>query len=172
MMAGAFEPIRVEPSADERVAVRQVVAFLGRHSGATVALVGRGGETVDVPATVARVLEPVVRGLADGRGIAVVPIDAELTSQQAAELLNMSRPSLIRLLDEGKLPYTTTGTHRRIRLGDVLRYREQRTEARRQAHERLHEFPEQIGSYDREFADAKVAADCGLVPSADTSSDA
>ncbi|HEX5503538.1 MAG TPA: excisionase family DNA-binding protein, partial [Thermomicrobiales bacterium] len=77
-----------------------------------------------------------------------VPVYRELTTQQAADLLNVSRQYLIRLLERGDLPFTRTGTHRRIRLDDVLRYKDARSARRREGLRRLTRLSEELGLYD------------------------
>ena len=100
-------------------------------AGRPVELAFASGRSVVLPDSVAKVLAVVVREMAAGNGVAVVPVQHELTTHQAAALLHVSRPHLIRMLDEGRLPYRRVGTHRRVRLDDVLAHRA-REEAERE----------------------------------------
>ena len=87
------------------------------------------GERVELPAERYRVLGQVVEALQQGLAVTVAPLSQTLTSQQAADLLGVSRPTVIKLLDQGKIPFERIGTHRRIMLRDLLAYREQRRAA-------------------------------------------
>ncbi|MFF5260240.1 helix-turn-helix domain-containing protein [Actinomadura viridis] len=84
------------------------------------------GDQIELPAEVYRVLRHVVEALQQGLAVTVAPLTQKLTTQQAADLLGVSRPTLIKVLDEGKVPFERAGTHRRILLRDLLAYREQR----------------------------------------------
>lgn len=81
------------------------------------------GRFRDLPPSVARGLLAVLGTLAKGNAVAVVPADNELTTQEAADLLGVSRTYLVRLTDRGDLPCRWVGTHRRLRVEDVISYR-------------------------------------------------
>lgn len=96
-------------------------------------LVGPMGEEVALPDAVFSVLERVVEVLARGDSVTIVPVGKALTTQQAADLLNVSRQYLVRLLDEGRIAFTKTGKHRRLRIEDVLAFKERRDGERKNA---------------------------------------
>jgi excisionase family DNA binding protein len=93
----------------------------------------------------------VVEVLAHGDAITVVPVGKELTTQQAADLLNVSRQYLVRLLDEARIPYTKTGKHRRLRVEDVLAFKNARDTYRDASLRALTELTEELGGYEREM---------------------
>ena len=83
-----------------------------------------GRRAVAVPAELAAALRQTVLALSHGEAVTLTPHEALLTTQEAAEVLGVSRPTLVRLLESGALPFTKPGTHRRVRLEDVLAYAE------------------------------------------------
>jgi excisionase family DNA binding protein len=111
-------------------------------------LVGPKGETLTVPESVFYVLERVAQVLARGDAITVVPVGKELTTQPAAVLLNVSRQYLVRLLEAKRIPHTKTGKHRRLRIGDVLAFKERRDQDRRKTLDELTNLSEKFGGYE------------------------
>ncbi len=107
-------------------------------------LVDSAGCTTELPASVLRILVEIARALARGQSIAVLHYDEELTTQEAADLLQVSRPFLVRLLD----PYHKVGTHRRIYLRDLLAYKDERDRRRREVLTELRRVSEELGLYD------------------------
>ncbi len=111
-------------------------------------LVGTQGEEVALPESVITALRQFARYLASGKAVAIVPINKTLTTQEAADILKISRPYLIKLLDEGALPYSKVGTHRRLQFEDVTAYKQRRDEDRQRALDHLAPLNEEMGLYD------------------------
>lgn len=143
-------------SADERaqvVALSRALEGIGSSAqthGPNCQLVGPTGEILPLPESVFYVLERVAEVLARGDSITVVPVGREVTTQQAADLLNVSRQYLVRLLDEGRLPFRKTGKHRRVRIEEVLRFKEHRDKDRRAGLRELSQMTQEMGGYDSE----------------------
>ncbi|HDR9481647.1 MULTISPECIES: helix-turn-helix domain-containing protein [Burkholderia] len=92
---------------------------------------------VELPTSALRLLVDILAELADGNAVKVVPVHAELTTQEAADLLNVSRPHLIKLLESNALPYHRTGKHRRVRFSDLMHYKAARDQASADAMDEL-----------------------------------
>ena len=145
------EPELITIAESEQGALREVEHFIKHAAGAgsiPLKLVGPNGNTVALPAGVVHLLQVAVQHLTRGQAVTLVPIDRELTTQQAADLLNISRPYLVKLLEQGEIPYTKTGTHRRIRFPDLMNYKVRRDGQRAEALTQLTQLSQELGLYD------------------------
>lgn len=108
---------------------------------------GRRGEPVEVPESVVRVLAEVLDHARRGEHVRVIADEEEITTQQAADLLNVSRPYLVGLVDRGEIPSRKVGTRRRLKLADVLLYREVDQARRLDAVNALAAEAQELGTY-------------------------
>ncbi len=112
------------------------------------ALVGDDGTHIELPDELYEVLKDVVTALSQGLAITVAPQHTVLTTSQAADLLGVSRPTLVRLLEAGAIPFDKPGRHRRVRLGDVLAYQERSRRSRAAGLDEMVRVSEDAGIYD------------------------
>ncbi|WP_416289787.1 helix-turn-helix domain-containing protein [Nostoc sp. UHCC 0251] len=111
-------------------------------------LVGANGEKINIPEPIYQVLLQVVHAMASGKAISIIPQQQELTTQQAAEFLNVSRPYLIKLLEQGEIPHIKVGSHRRVRFDDLMSYKQQRDVKRDQLLSELTQMSQEAGFYE------------------------
>jgi excisionase family DNA binding protein len=131
-------------------AARRIRDYLTAHPGTDpVRIRGElaGDDTLIVPRAATVMLAQILALLASGQGVQIIPDAAELTTQQAADFLNVSRPYLIGLLEADEIPYRMVGTHRRIRFEDLREYRRRDDLKRRQAADQLTQLSEELGLY-------------------------
>src|SRR5207249_11737040 len=128
-------------------ALQRVQAYLRTHPDgpATVRLADDDGDQLVVPRAAVELLSRILAHMANGHGVSVVPAHAELTTQQAADLLNVSRPYLIGLLEEGKIQFRLVGQHRRVRLNDLMAYKRKDDAVRRRIADELTADAQELG---------------------------
>jgi excisionase family DNA binding protein len=137
--------LTLDPGKDElRIEAEHLATALGTHEH-PARLIGPNGEQIELPAAIFDALATIAEALRRGNGVSVIPLHHLLTTNQAAELLNISRPFLLTLLEREEIPFEYVGTHRRLRLGDVLAYREQREAQRQDAQANLVRQAEELG---------------------------
>lgn len=124
----SLEDEQTEVAAD---AARMLVSLL-HDTEPQVELHTTDGESITVPAPAFRLFVDLLTHLANGEGVVLIPEHAELSTQQAADLLNVSRPHVVQLIEERKLPARKVGTHRRVLLRDLIEHR-RRDDAEREA---------------------------------------
>ncbi|WP_432086217.1 helix-turn-helix domain-containing protein [Streptomyces sp. bgisy095] len=108
---------------------------------------GPDGSVKALPPEVYEALLVVVHALSEGKAVSVAPQETTLTTQQAADMLGVSRPTVVKLLDQGDIPFTRPGRHRRVLLADVLAYRDRRRSRRRRGLDELVDLTEDAGLY-------------------------
>ena len=154
-MIRRMTPVAAPPEQQAQVAALsralEGMVHLPKRRAPKCQLVGPKGERIALPESVFYVLERVAEVLARGDSITVVPVGRELTTQQEADLLNVSRQYLVRLLDEGRITFRKTGTHRRLRIEDVLEFKAQRDKDRRAGLRELSRMTQELGGYDSEL---------------------
>lgn len=114
----------------------------------TRALIRLNEEQIAIPESVYQVLRQVVRAFVLGQSISIIPQQREITTQEAADFLNVSRPYLVKLLEQGEIPYIKVGTHRRVRFEDLKNYKELRDAERGHLLDQLTQESQDMGFYE------------------------
>ena len=114
-------PPTAQEAALARVSGQHLSRYAGRRGPLTLQV---NEEPLELPAGAVALLMDILEAMAAGRGVTIIPENAELTTVQAAEVLNVSRPFLVRLLEENAIPFRKVGKHRRVRMEDVMAYKE------------------------------------------------
>jgi len=133
----------VKPTANEAILAQEtsqrLAMMLDKQADVKLQILEqeRSDEVLIVPASAMRLLVHILSEMAQGNAVTLTPIQAELSTQQAADLLNVSRPYLVQLLENGEIPHHKVGTHRRVLFEDVVRYKEDVKAKRRLALEEL-----------------------------------
>lgn len=138
------------PTAQEaelaRISSRLLATCIGHGPTARLRVID-GEDEIEVPVSALRMLVDILANMAEGNAISIVPIHAELTTQQAADFLNVSRPYLVGLVERGELPHHKVGTHRRIYFRDLVAYHERRLVQAKAAFAEMSAEAQELGLY-------------------------
>jgi excisionase family DNA binding protein len=120
---------------------------LGRGSSVRIQIVDDAAEAeaVDVPSSSLRLFLQLLTEMSQGNAVTLIPTHAELTTQQAADMLNVSRPYVVKLLDDGKIPSRLVGKYRRVRFNDLMAYKRKDDEAREKILDQLTADAQELG---------------------------
>jgi excisionase family DNA binding protein len=133
---------------EHREGLSGVLALLGPEPGGHATLTGPDGTRLELPGEIFEVLRDVVAALAQGFAITVAPHQTVLSTSEAASLLGVSRPTLVRLLEAGEIPFSQPGRHRRVRLADLLAYQQRASRGRAVLLDQMVADSEDAGLYD------------------------
>ena len=137
------------PTLEEAEDAKKAAAFLARHltrqGGFSLReKQGANGASVELPPAVTRLVLDLLLSIGKGEAVALVPFGAELSTQEAADLLNVSRPFLVKLLESGEIPHHKVGTHRRIHAEDLFAFKRRRDSERNEALNKLARLGQEI----------------------------
>jgi excisionase family DNA binding protein len=122
--------------------------YIKDHGSASLKLIGAEGKEIMLPASILRLVYEALASAASGKRLRLVEEDEEVSPEKAAEFLQVSRPYLVRLLDNGEIPFHYVGTHRRITMSDLIEYKRKRKIKSKEALQRMTEVSEEMGLYD------------------------
>jgi excisionase family DNA binding protein len=139
-MTETIMPTKKETALAEQ-SINTLVSYIKTTKHPAFELLNKGhqGKQIVIPDSALRLLVTILTQMAKGNAVTLIPVHAELTTQEAADMLNVSRPYLVELLEQGKIPFRKVGTRRRIFANDVLHYKEKIDKARLKTLEELSE---------------------------------
>jgi len=143
----SVQPGDVDAEVAQR-ALRRIKDYLAKHPvepEMIEVMVEHGEPSLVLPRPAVTLFAQILAQLAEGRGVSVIPSQAEVTTQQAADLLGVSRPYVVGLLEDGVIPHRKVGRHRRILLTDLLEYKRTDDEQRRKAADELGDLGQELG---------------------------
>lgn len=149
MLAQLHPPPSIQDSEIAREATARIMPFVHEPLPLSIRIAGsEQSESIVLPAGAVALLKDILQAMAAGHGITLIPQHAELTTVEAANILNVSRPYLIKLLEAGDIPFHKVGRHRRVRMEDLMAYMQESDRKSRAAMDELVALSEELGLYD------------------------
>lgn len=141
------------PTKDEQKAAIKSYATLAAalsqiNTEATEIEIEETQDKIIIPSRALKLLSGILKAMSEGKPISIVPVATEVTTQKAAEILGCSRPHLVKLLEEGVIPFTKVGKHRRIMFDDMVKYKQKMKEEQKKHLIELMNADEETGLYD------------------------
>lgn len=137
---------------EEIETIKQLKKLIAKAENKELQISTSNGESIALPNSVTDIFRTVINVIAQGKGISLIPVAEEVTTTQGAEILNISRPYLMRLIENGEIPYHQVGTHKRINLQDLLEYKKIRDTKRKKGLQKLTELSQELGLYDIDYS--------------------
>lgn len=135
----------VIPSAEDSELATESSRILSRNAGRPLRVQIDNGPILPLPGAVRELLSHLLLEMSQGNAVTVIPVHAEVTTQEAADFLNVSRPHLVKLLETGQLPFHKVGTHRRVRFTDLQAFKQRNSQARLAALDALTAEAQELG---------------------------
>ena len=149
MLAYNYAPPNERDSETARAATAKIIPFVAGRQEVTVRVSDeKQSDHIVLPPGAVALLKDILEAMAAGHGMTLIPQHAELTTMEAADILNVSRPFLIKLLETGDIPFRKVGRHRRILMEDLMAYKDKSDRQSRAAMDELVALSEELGLYD------------------------
>ncbi len=149
MIAYDYGPPTEQDAEIAREATAKIIPFVRDRQSLDLRVAdSEHSESIILPAGAVALLKDILQAMAAGHGITLIPQHAELTTVEAANILNVSRPYLIKLLESGEIPFHKVGRHRRVFMDDLMKYMEESDKKSRAAMDELVTISEELGLYD------------------------
>ena len=134
---------------EEAKVTSRTLAKYASQERVTMTVTGENGETEDIifPGHAMEMLLKILTETSQGKAISIMPINSEITTQEAANMMNVSRPHIVKLLEQSVIPYHKVGSHRRIYLKDLLQYMEKNHNDRNKTLDELTALSQELGLY-------------------------
>lgn len=146
-MAVELDKDLVQAEEDQRRQIERIEDLFDRREPWVLTLAGPNGEYVTLPDSLQQMVRQLVSVLSRGETVSIVPVHKDLTTQQSADLLNVSRQYLVRLLDRGDIPFHRVGTHRRVAFAELLTYKQHQDTERQRGMNELTRLSEDFRPY-------------------------
>lgn len=147
-----LNPIKKPTKVEQRSAIKSYAALSSAlshiNTEETEIEIEETQDKIKIPSRALKLLSEILKAMSEGKPISIVPVATEVTTQKAAEILGCSRPHLIKLLEEGVIPFTKVGKHRRIMFDDMVQYKQKMKEEQKKLLIEIMNTDEEEGLYD------------------------
>lgn len=137
----------IQPPKNE-AELNEIIELVQKITNSEKVLITKDGQSIEVPQFVSQVLYEILSILSKGGSMTIIPMEKELTTQQAADILNVCRPYLVKLLEKNEIPFRKVGSHRKILMRDLIAYKDRVKINRKEKLSELVNLSQELGLYD------------------------